>query len=239
MTLASVSQHDQVTALTRGTSLPLAPLGADVLEIILEAVAHAWAHVKATHPGHLETGNEAAISALLVSRLNETLGTDPLLGMLVACVDRGSENISFDGKKLEMRPDLQFALTALDKRFRLIGEAKIIDIPKKKTPSLYRTKGIARFVRGDYAWTSREAFMVGYVRCNAQLDADLLSGLTGFASLNCAGKALVSPVNPPIATGALGKSTHHRKFSYVHTHTASPGAIELWHLWLNASHATE
>ncbi|NJN00119.1 MAG: hypothetical protein HC793_00035 [Aquincola sp.] len=177
MTLASVSQHDQVTALTRGTSLPLAPLGADVLEIILEAVAHAWAHVKATHPGHLETGNEAAISALLVSRLNETLGTDPLLGMLVACVDRGSENISFDGKKLEMRPDLQFALTALDKRFRLIGEAKIIDIPKKKTPSLYRTKGIARFVRGDYAWTSREAFMVGVcpmqrpTRCRSPLRA--------------------------------------------------------------------
>lgn len=230
----SGAQHDQIAALTRGASLPLAPVGKDVLTIILEAVAHAWEHVKVTYPTTLQTGDEKSISALLVSRLNETLESDPVLRLFVSCVDRGNESISFDGSKLEMRPDLQFALTKRDRRFRLMGEAKIIDVPKKKTPSLYRNNGIARFVRGDYAWASREAFMVGYIRCNAKLDPDLLKGLLKFSALNCSQRALVPTVNPPIASGGLGTSLHDRKFNYLPSQVVAPGAIELWHLWLQA-----
>lgn len=231
--MTRVSQHDQIAALTRGAALPLAPVGQDVLAIILESIADAWAHLKANHPVPLRVGLEAQISALLVTRLNESLNSDPLLSIFVSSVERGSETVTFDGAKLEVRPDLQFSLTQQDKRFRLIGEAKIIDRPKKKTPALYRENGIARFVGGDYAWASREAIMVGYVRCNAKLDPDLLQGLSGFPEMQCNRQSLVPVVKPPIAAGNLGTTQHNRTFCYVHPTSASPGAIDLWHLWLN------
>ena len=155
------------------------------------------------------------------------------LSILVSSVERGSETVTYSGDEIETRPDLQFSLTAQDKRFRLVGEAKIIDIPKRKTPKLYRQNGIARFVSGKYAWASREAIMLGYVRCSAKLDPDLLTGLSGFPDMHCASQSLVSVVTPPVTAGSLGTSRHNRIFSYVHCTPASPGAIDLWHLWLN------
>lgn len=233
MKVAKVSQHDQITALTRGASLPLAPVGQDVLTIILESIAEAWEHLKAHYPVPLKAGKEADISALLVTRLNETLNSDPLLSTFVSSVERGSETVTYDGTKIEVRPDLQFSLTRQDRRFRLVGEAKIIDIPKKKTPALYRNNGIARFVDGDYAWASREGLMVAYVRCNASLDPDLLPGLGKFAQMQCNSHWLAPVVKPPMAAGSLATTRHNRTFGYVHCASSSPGAIELWHLWLH------
>lgn len=232
MMAARISQLDQITELTRGVTLPLAAIGEDVLAIILEAVADAWRHVKLHYGQVLREGSEAEISALLVSRLNASLGWNATLRLFVSSVDRGSETVSFNGAKLEGRPDLLFTLTMQDTRFRLTGECKIIDVPNRKTPALYRDNGIARFVGGDYAWANREAIMVAYVRCGAQLDSSLLNGLGHFTAMNCSTGSLQADCRLPIEPGTLGRSTHHRTFSYIHQTSAAPGQIELWHLWL-------
>jgi len=232
MSTLRISQSDQITELTKGLTLPLAPIGDDVLAIIIEAIANAWECLKQDYAHVLDQDGEAKISALLVSRLNGSLGEDGNpLRLFVSSVARGSETISFNGAKIEARPDLLFTLTKLDPRFQLMGECKIID-KKKRTPDLYRKNGITRFVDGDYAWASREGIMVAYVRCDAKLDKDLLSSLQKHHAMNCIAKTLCSDVKLPIKPDALGISTHGRKFAYVHTTSEKPGQIELWHLWL-------
>ena len=232
MTVPRIFQFDQITELTRGVALPLAPIGDDVLAIIIEAIANAWEHLTLRYANKLNQGKEAEISALLVSRLNASLGKDVNLRLFVSSIDRGSETVSFNGVKLEGRPDLLFTLTMQDTRFRLTGECKIIDIQNRKTLALYRDEGIARFVDGDYAWANREGIMVAYVRRGAKLDKDLLNGLQGFPKMNCTAQAMRPNGNPPIRPNALGTSTHERKFAYIHKTSAVPGQIELWHLWL-------
>lgn len=234
MTVSRISQLDQITELTRDIALPLAPIGADVMVIILEAVADAWEHVKTTYPQVVSKGIEPEISALLVTRLNASLKTNDLLALVVSSVHRGSENVSFDGSKFEGRPDLLFTLTGMDTRFGLMGESKIIDLPNKKTASLYRNKGIKRFVEGEYAWGTREGIVVAYVRCGAKLDPTVLDSLVKFKDMKCLARMMHTGAKGPIQADALGLSVHNREFSYVHKTTAIPGQIELWHLWLEA-----
>lgn len=233
MTAGRISQLDQVTELTRGINLPIAPIGAAMLEIIVEAIAGAWNDVKAAYPHVVLEATEPEISGLLVSRLNASLGSNPLLALIVSSIHRGSENVSFDGAKLEGRPDLLFTLTGTDTRFHLVGESKIIDLPNKKSASLYRNKGVKRFVVGEYAWGTKEGIIVAYVRCGAKLDPTVLSSLPKFKDINCSARVMRSSVKPPIQPGNLGISTHGRAFSYVHKTTSTPGDIELWHLWLD------
>src|ERR1022692_3243795 len=61
---------------------------------------------------------------------------------------RGGESISFDGKRLELRPDLGIYLTGRHRNFPLVVECKIIDGPTGKGVDLYCVNGIRRFVEG-------------------------------------------------------------------------------------------
>ncbi len=233
MKRALISQSDQINELTSGLSIPLAPVGDDVLVVILEAIAQAWEYVKKQYAHTVANGSEAEVSALLITRLNRSLGADPMLSLFVSSVDRGSETVVFDGARIEVRPDLQFTLTLQDPRFRLLGECKIIDVPRKKMPKLYRDDGIARFVAGEYAWASREAIMLGYARCSAKLAPDLLNGLMQFKEMQCTAQSSILDGNPPITVDGFGRSSHDRSFGYVQGGPAGPGPIELWHLWLS------
>lgn len=234
MTVAKVVRIDQVTELTRDISLPLPPIGATLLDIILEAISDAWTHVKTAYPRAVLNDSEPEISALLVTRLNAMLNTNALLALVVSSVHRGSETISYDGSKFEGRPDLVFTLTGTDTRFNLVGESKIIDLPNNKnSASLYRNKGIKRFVDGEYAWGTKEALVVAYVRCGAKLHPTVLGGLPKIKAMNCSASSMRANCPPAIPSDTLGTSTHGRAFSYVHKTTSSPGDIELWHLWLD------
>jgi hypothetical protein len=224
---------DQIAELTRALDIPLPPIDQEILELILEAIVQAWEHVKTNHGSVLKNGDEAEISSLLETWLNADLSSVPGLELFVSSVDRGRETISFDGSRLEVRPDLSFRLTHLDARFRLIAECKIIDMPNGKTSVLYRDKGIARFVKGDYAWASREALMLGYVRCGSKLRTTMLDSLRKHPKMACVSSGLRAHPNTLISHHALGISKHNRAFSYVHPTSQVPGQIELWHLWLD------
>ena len=232
MSKVRITQFDQINELTRGVDVPIEPIGSDMLSLIVEAIAEAWEHVRTTYPDKVVLAEEPEISALLISRLNASLNWNLPLSLVVSSVHRGSESISFNGAKFEGRPDLVFTLTKWDKRFNLVGESKIIDLPKGKTAALYRNKGIQRFVDGEYAWGTKEGLVVAYVRCGSKLEHTLLDSLSEYAGMNCSASAMHTATKPPVQPGTLGTSTHGRKFSYAHQTASVPGEIELWHLWL-------
>jgi hypothetical protein len=204
------------------------------LQIIAEGIAQAFDAVRISSPGVIATGNEAEITAVLQAHLNIMIEDDPLWGQLVASVVRGAESLSFDGSHLEKRPDLSIHLTARSRRFPLIAEAKIIDALKGE--ALYCGQGVARFLHGEYGWGGREALMIAYVRDKSSISARLSPYLA--LPLNAATFAVEAgpaPLAASISDAAL--SRHGRSFLYAHTQAPAndPGAISLWHLWLDAT----
>jgi hypothetical protein len=231
---ALVPRPDQIAELTRSLDLPLAAIDDIHLHVIADGVAQAFNAIRHNAPGAVATGDEAEITALLAARLNAMIEDDPLWRQLVASVARGAESLSFDGSHLEKRPDLSIHLTARSRRFPLIAEAKIIDAAKGE--NLYCSQGVRRFLDGEYGWGSREAFMIAYVRDGSTIATRLKPYLTMPAQTASYAleDALVS-----LGSGACdaARSTHSRSFLYAHMvpPANNPGAIALWHLWVDAS----
>jgi len=225
---------DQVAELTRGLDLPLAAIDDIYMYIISDGVAKAFEDIRASSPTTVATGDEAEVTALLESRLNRMIEEDKLWRQLVASVVRGKESISFDGSHLEKRPDLSIHLSARALRFPLIAEAKIIDATKGE--NLYCSHGLKRFLKGEYGWGAREAFMIAYVRDGTTIASRLEPYLAKPA--HAAGYAVQ---HAPAALAAVGvdaaRSRHGRSFFYKHTTPPAndPGAIAVWHLWVDAS----
>src|SRR5712692_5576956 len=104
-------REDQVAELTRGQSLPLAPLHEIHLMFIAEVLSRAWNDLLVDRRSILLSGGEPEINALIETRLNTLLDEDELWSQLVRAVARGRETISYDGSHLEKRPDLSIHLT--------------------------------------------------------------------------------------------------------------------------------
>lgn len=112
-----------------------------------------------------------------------------------------------------------------------MAECKLIDKVGKKTVKLYCTDGLTRFVHGDYAWATREAFMLAYVRDGSDIEGCLVPYLADSRHKSpdpCQTESLPTRLAP----ANLACSRHSRCFAYVHPEAASPGSIDLWHLWL-------
>ena len=147
---------------------------------------------------------------------------------------RGTESINFDGCHLEKRPDLSIVLSGRERRFPLVAEAKILNGAASKTVALYCRDGIRRFVEGEYAWGSREALMVGYVRDGSSIDTTLGVFL---ARSRDSHPRRYRVETLPVAVGAsssdLAYTRHGREFVYGGQRALnSPGPISVWHLWL-------
>lgn len=228
---------DQIGELTRGLELPLSPIDDIYLDIIADGIFRACKDIRNSYPKTVATGVEAEVTALLETRLNRMIEEDKVWRQLVASVVRGKESLSFDGCHLEKRPDLSIHLTARTRRFPLIAEAKIID--EAIGEQLYCSQGVRRFINGNYGWGGREAFMIAYVR-----DATTIaSRLQPYLSLP-AQTTSYAVEEAPTAVGSLAcdaaRSKHGRSFYYIHSVPPAnqPGAISLWHLWVDASAAT-
>lgn len=235
MPSAVAPRPDQIGALTRGLHLPLPAVDAAHLELIAEGLCRAFHDVRANHPTVVASGSEAEVTALLEARLNALVGQDPFWGQLVLLAVRGKESVSFDGSHIEKRPDISIYLSNRTRNFPLIVEAKILDASTAKTATLYCDKGLRRFLEGEYAWASQEAFMMAYVRDGATIAGQLtplLSKDTTRASPRYAVKTL--PTSTITLCDTLAWSQHVRAFAYLHqTPLAhSPGPITVWHLWL-------
>lgn len=229
---------NQIDELTRGLRLPLPAMDAGHLEIIAESLSRAFQDIRSAHPETMAHGSEAEVTALLEARLNTLAKQDTFWGQLVSFVVRGKESLSFDGSHIEKRPDLSIYLSDGPRNFPLIAEAKVLDNATAKTVTLYCNEGLCRFLRGEYAWACREAFMLAYVRdgssINGQL-APLLSRDTTLASARYAVQTLPAPAGG--GASDLAWSRHARRFAYIHRALPArppdpPGPITVWHLWL-------
>ena len=142
--------------------------------------------------------------------------------------------MSYDGSHLEKRPDLSIHLTKRSPSFPLAVECKILDEPSGKKIEMYCNDGLTRFVRGEYAWASREAFMLAYVRDGATILSTLSPLLTQSQALKpdvFQTEALPDSIIHPNLH--LARSNHSRNFRYVgQSSQNSPGTIAIWHLWL-------
>lgn len=220
--MSSMTSHprpDQIAELTRGiSSLPLSALSDQRLQFVANMLVAAFTDLRTRHPHTLRSGSETDITGLVESRLKSMRDENPRWEMLVSAVVRGWESHSFDGRRMEVRPDLSIVLTEkLRDRFPLRVECKLIDHPAGKTTGDYCRHGVARYEVGDYAWANREAFMLAYVRDGSTLMARLASKVGG---LSC------RPGSRDLAV-----SDHARAFM-LSPPFGNPGRIKLWHLWL-------
>ena len=136
-------RHDQVAELTRGQSLPLAPLHEIHLRLVAEVLRRAWKDLLGDRRSILLSGGETEVNTLIETRLNALLEEDHLWSLLVRAVVRGKETVSFDGSHLEKQPDLSILLTDRNPSFPLVVECKLIDAPSRKKIDLYCNDGLA------------------------------------------------------------------------------------------------
>ncbi len=227
-------QQDHLAELVRGQKLPFPALDPMHIEVILELLQQAYEGIKTDYPDSVTSGEEKDINEFMVSRLNHLVGDDPLASSLIRAVSRGTETTNFDASRIEKRPDIQISLTSRQHLFPLIVECKLIDRPKRKTPDIYCRDGLARFIRGDYAWTNSEAMMLAYVRDGASIAHHLqpfLASAMAQSPPNYSVVTLPQKCFPSLPDAA--KSTHERSFFYVHDTQSgnAPGNITVWHLW--------
>jgi hypothetical protein len=227
---------DQVAELTRGFQLPLPQISKIHLEIIAEGLLRAFDDIRTHWPLAVASGTEAEVTALMEARLNMLIDQDSLWGQLVLCVARGKESLSFNGSHLEKRPDLSIYLTDRIRGFPLIAEAKILDAAASKTEALYCNHGLRRFIEGDYAWGTSEAFMIGYVRDGSSIATRLTPFLSNAMTQVPTGY-LVEELPIPLGSRLpdLAWSRHGRDFIYSDQSPPAhlPGSISVWHLWLS------
>lgn len=226
---------DQIDALTRGLAIPFPPLQHEHMLVISEVIALAWSQLLSSYRATLLSGDEAEVNALMEARLCALLDEHPLWAQLVRNVTRGKETVSFDGSKLEKRPDLSIHLTDRNPSFPLVVECKLIDAAKGKGHDLYCAHGLARFLSGEYAWATREAFMLAYVRDGSTI-ASVLSPYLARGRSRMPPLYAVRQLPTPISFGTfdLARSGHERSFRYVSRQAPSdqPGDLSVWHLWL-------
>lgn len=229
-----VPRPDHIAELTKGTRLPLDPIKDEHLSVIFETISCAWQELRANGVTALKDGDEAEVNALLDPRLNHYCQSQPLWKDLVHSVHRGRESMSYDGSKLEPRPDLSLIFLHGNRNFPMVVECKIIDHPNGKRVGLYCTNGIARFVGGDYAWASREAIMLAYVRDGSTVTSKLVPHLNG--SRKIVPDPLQTTSDPLLRTDlhpTVYHSAHQRNFTYLSVVDGTkPGVIGLFHLWL-------
>lgn len=227
---------DQISELSRGLHLPLPEVQSDHLEIIAEGLSRAFNDIRLRSPVVVSTGIESEVTALMESRLNALIEEDPFWGQLVIYVARGKESLSFDGSHLEKRPDLSICLSNRNRGFPLIAEAKIIDVVASKTEALYCDNGIQRFIKGEYAWGNREAFMVAYVRDGSSISTKLMPFLSSAMSQTPPAYLIKElPVSIRSGNADMARSLHGRSFVYASQTLLGlqPGPISVWHLWLS------
>jgi hypothetical protein len=229
-------REDQVAELTRGQSLPLAPLHEIHLIFIAEMLRRAWSDLLVERRSTLVSEGEPEVNALIETRLNALLDDDELWSQLVRGVARGKETISYDGSHLEKRPDLSIHLTDRSPSFPLVVECKLIDARSRKKIDLYCNDGVVRFVRGEYAWATREAFMLAYVRDGSTISS-CLEPFLAQSRTNLPDVYLTEALPEPIGGSDmhLARSNHHREFRYIGQSQDSPGTIAIWHLWIGST----
>lgn len=228
---------------------PFKPLSRPYLRAIEKAIRFAWSDLVAAPQPH-------GINDLLDTNVGEVSISEALLRVLCTIhqadkqpVPAFSDNFetptsdaglrNYNGTVLSDRPDFCFRLKVNpcpgeSKLYNgLFVEAKLIR--QDGSLSGYMGGGLAKFLRGDYAWAMPHAMMLAYLRQTSQT---LPNGLNGFFNrrgntekFQTQSSAQLCPItrqHPRAYT-----TVHSRTWNYPPPHNHSPGNIEIIHLWLN------
>jgi hypothetical protein len=220
-------------------SLPYGcPFTVGELLAIEEAICVAW---KAIWAEAAEVDlDEVGITSRLEGELGRMMNHEPPLveGFTRATFEtpvRGGELESFDGKKLEKRPDMVIRRAGLlpgvsdPKLCGLFVECKIVD--KSRPMSRYAGDGLVRFVNGTYAWAVSFAMMLGYARVGYALPAKLRTHLARFGAAYETVPGSLQRRSPSGKRPAIWETRHARKFAYRPGFSGRPGEIVMSHLW--------
>lgn len=219
------------------------PLDDRVLIAVEVALRTAWAEMLHDHTVRsiLEGGKEKQITSILRERLERIrVRESDILEYNCNVFERPHVDAEYSNYKNEKaeRPDLVFHLSGrprpgvVDSLYDgLYVECKIID-NGSRTLGLYCTKGVKRFVDGDYGWRMPQGMMCAYVRTSHELPVALENhfGILGVATSLCLAstsltKSTLTPHNPSIYI-----SDHSRPWTFLDG--SSPGNILVQHLWL-------
>lgn len=229
--------------------LPLNKMDDRYLLAIENAINVGWQRMKRSKSGQqiIAAGIEDQITARLQEELNVLRNECPsgsprqapgFTNSVFAVVTRSSSYLSYDAKHLNKSPDLVIRFktmrratdTALELYDALFVECK--PLGKRNPLGDYGTKGIQRFINGEYAWAMPHALMIGYVKNAKRLpdDLDLLTAPTAgkrHRRYGTVGIAFPCKFSPGIHV-----TRHKRPWKY--STGKLPGEIQLRHLWLLA-----
>ncbi len=231
----ALPRPDQVAELTRGHEIPFPTLAGPHLDYIVRTIAMVWEGLSTRHPATMAARSEPEITALLETALCHRIDEDRRWKQMVRLVTRGKETLNYDGRHLQKEPDLSIHLTCRPGLFPFIVECKIIDAANGKRVRLYLVEGIDRFVSGEYAWATREALMLAFVRDGATMAAALAPILpVPLAALPRPRPIPASAAHVSSPAPGLAHSVHGRAFRYpgMPIPQDDPGPITLLHLWL-------
>lgn len=225
--------------------LPHKPIPLAMFLIVEEALRVSWNRLKCRSASRIDirTADEDDVTHDLFEVIFDEVFNKSLVEGFdeehFTVVTRETKLRNFNGDHLDKMPDLLVRVagrTELDFHHRsqdwLFIECKPVDADHTVGVH-YGAKGIARFIRGDYAWTMTSALMVGYTSPGYTIDPKLLESLESrgdeFEILEMPKRCPRSPV----VAGAdpLYSTKHKRTFEYEENGIAAP-PIRLRHLWL-------
>jgi hypothetical protein len=220
-----------IDSLIRGHELPQPALPKAVIRVILDVLTDCWAEVCTRYPADVRLP-EVDVSAHLALEFTRRCKFDDRLKKTISKAVSAPEMLNFNGTSLQKRPDVTIEWKASRRLSPLIVECKLIDNAARKTIDLYSSRGILRFIDGEYAWSEQEAVMVAFVRDNSKVSALTphleLEGHVERFMVDQMPKSIVDEKCRGIAT-----TRHGRNFEYPLRPSISPGVITLWHLWLD------
>lgn len=207
-------------------------------EVIEKAIEIAWSRLLARYD--LRAFDEVQLNELIRMELNDLLDEDPspvpaYTSERFETVERDSEYPDYTGQLLKKKPDLRFRYVGRKRpgvlrreQHALFVECKIVDsTDRKHDMEFYTQHGLARFIRGDYAWAMPSAMMIGYVRDGSScVPVELTNHLRDCKSRR-AYRLRALPIR--CARGQAYESRHRRRFRVA---KLSPGDIVITHIWL-------
>lgn len=225
------------------TALPHPPIPLAIFLIAEEAISIAWQRLKKVDAIQfdLNSATEDEITHELYEILYDEIfckgivdGFDEEHFLVVA---REAKLRNFSGENLDKMPDLLIGVAGREQMFRrsqdwLYIECKPID-SNHSVGVHYGSKGISRFICGDYAWAIPNALMVGYANPSYTIDPKLTETLQRRKKEF---EVITSPTICPYSPASTDSepvyyTCHRRTFAYLETGQKAP-PIELRHLWL-------
>lgn len=219
----------------------VSPISPSLMAVVEAALSRAWRELLedvAAGAFSLCSATEDEITEQLQLILGELQAAQPeqVEGFSQFSLSRDGKVRNCDGQRLDLQPDLAFyplrgSITTTNSMYAAIfAECKPVDSGHPVGDTYYK-EGLARFIRGDYAWAVDRALMVGYVRNRCWLPDGLLVGTEEErASGAYRFRGVITELLPTLLGDRVFQSNHERSCQLA---LQPAGPIAVHHLWLH------